>query len=519
MMFLAYFLGAFAFIGGIGLTISSGWLITMASSHPPILTLSVAIVLVRFFGIFRSASRYGERLISHKAVFSRLTKLRVGIYTRIASSSISAARRINSGTAVKTIVDDVERAQEYQLRIKMPHASAVISLITGALLGLWVRPQSLFITVPVSAVLLMIVPALIKSRSEVIARDIEGIENNYTQIVQASVHGVIEAAIYGYLGQNLKASQLEELKIRAKEEILLKAIFGYSTITNFLIAGSVVGFSWLSFALAKIQDIPPVQVTMLIFLPLVIFEAITAWYPNLFTAGKLLKSQRSVDELMQMPIDADQGSQFNEEITSLKVQDVRVAWDSDFMNSVNFELSKGQLLVIRGRSGSGKSTLAMGLLSLLPYKGSIAVNGQELNELNGTNSHIVGTVQKSHIFNTTLRENMKIANQEATDDQIFAALECVELDGLLREFEFGLDTVLGEFGRVISGGEAKRLAIARVLLADADVYILDEPTEHLDTELARRLELSITKWLDQKISIVITHFGWADSDKTLTMAR
>ena len=377
MMFLAYFLGAFAFIGGIGLTISSGWLITMASSHPPILTLSVAIVMVRFFGIFRSAARYGERLISHKAVFSRLTKLRVGIYTRIASSSISAARRFNSGTAVKTIVDDVERAQEYQLRIKLPHASAVISLITGALLGLWVRPQSLFITVPVSALLLMIVPALIKSRSEGIARDIEGIENNYTQIVQSSVHGVAEAAIYGYLDQNLMASQLEELKIRAKEERLLKAIFGYSTLTNFLIAGSVVGFSWLSYALAKDQDFPPVQITMLIFLPLVIFEAITAWYPNLFTAGKLLKSQRSVDELMQVPIDVEQGAHINEEIAWLKAKDVRVAWDSDFMNPVNFELRKGQLLVIRGRSGSGKSTLAMGLLSLLPYKGSISINGDQ----------------------------------------------------------------------------------------------------------------------------------------------
>ena len=134
MMLIAYFLGAFAFIGGIGLTISSAWLITMAASHPPILTLSVSIVMVRFFGIFRSVARYTERLLSHKAVFARLTALRVGIYTKIASSSISTSGRFSSGTAVKTIVDDVERAQEYQLRIKLPYAAAVISLLTGALL-------------------------------------------------------------------------------------------------------------------------------------------------------------------------------------------------------------------------------------------------------------------------------------------------------------------------------------------------------------------------------------------------
>ena len=518
-MLTAYFLGSFAFIGGIGLTISSGWLITMAASHPPILTLSVAIVMVRFFGIFRSAARYAERLMSHKVVFGRLTKLRVGIYSKIAKSSVASSGRYNSGTAVKTIVDDVERAQEYQLRIKLPHSSAVIALITGALLGLWIRPQSLFITVPVSLIFLLVVPSRIKSRSETTARQIEELENEYTDLVQSTVHGVAEAAIYGYLDQNLEASKNQEEKLRLAEEKLLKTTYGYASLTNLVIAGSVVGFSWLAYLLSQSHEIPPVQITMLIFLPLVIFEAITAWYPNLFTAGKLLKSQRSVDELLSSSTDFESEQLFNEEITSLSLEQVTVAWDSDFMKPVSFEAAQGDLLVIRGRSGSGKSTLAMGLLSLLPYKGSISINGQEIKEFGGTNSRIVGTVQKSHIFNTTLRENMKIANQEANDDQIIAALKCVELDQLLSEFAYGLDTVIGEFGRVVSGGEAKRLAIARVLLAKADVYVLDEPTEHLDAALALRLEESISQWLAEKITVVITHSGWNKCDKNLTMAR
>ena len=414
MMLIAYFHGAFAFIGGIGLTISSAWLITMAASHPPILTLSVSIVMVRFFGIFRSAARYTERLVSHKVVFARLTALRVGIYTRIASSSISTSRRFSSGTAVKTIVDDVERAQEYQLRIKLPHASAVISLLTGALLGLWIHPQSLKITLPASAMLLFILPKLIKNKSENIARDIESSENSYTQLIQSSVQGVAEAAIYGYLEENLSASKIEEKKIRSKEENLLKSIFGFSTLTNLLIAGSVVGLSWLAYSLAKTQGIPPVQISMLIFLPLVIFEAITAWYPNLFTAGKLLKSQHSVDQLMQETTEVQQGPQLSEEISSLRAEGVRVAWDVEFMRPIDFDVNKGELLVIRGRSGSGKSTLAMGLLSLLPYSGFLQINNQELCSFNGTSGRIVGTVQRSHIFNTSLRENMKIANQDAT---------------------------------------------------------------------------------------------------------
>ena len=148
MIFASYLLGAFAFIGGIGLTVSSGWLITMAAQHPPILTLTVAIVGVRFFGISRSVSRYAERVVSHKAVFDRLTSLRVTLYQKIAASSIKFVQEFSSSAAVKTLVDDVERAQEYQLRVVLPRAAAVIALITGALLGLWVNVNSIFIIGP-----------------------------------------------------------------------------------------------------------------------------------------------------------------------------------------------------------------------------------------------------------------------------------------------------------------------------------------------------------------------------------
>ena len=161
MIFVSYFLGAFVFIGGIGLTVSSGWLITMAAQHPPILTLMVATAGVRFFGISRSVSRYAERVISHKAVFDRLTSLRVALYQKIAASSIKFVQEFSSSSAVKTLVDDVERAQEYQLRIVLPRASAFIALFTGALLGLWVNFTSIFIIGPAVLLTLIIYPRLI----------------------------------------------------------------------------------------------------------------------------------------------------------------------------------------------------------------------------------------------------------------------------------------------------------------------------------------------------------------------
>ena len=230
-------------------------------------------------------------------------------------------------------------------------------------------------------------------------------------------------------------------------------------------------------------------------------------------------SQRSVDNLLATSNDIEVGQKIESEISRVTAENLTVSWGESFMQPVSFDLSKGEILVVRGRSGSGKSTLAMGLLGLLPYEGSLTFDGNDADGFSDLNSRIVGTVQRSHIFNTSLRENLKIANQEATDTELIQVLTILELDQLLNELAEGLDTVIGDFGRVISGGEAKRLSVARVLLAKADVYILDEPTEHLDDALAGRIEKAIAKRLREKITIVITHTGWEGFHKTLTMRR
>ena len=518
-MFIAYLLGAFAFIGGIGLTVSSGWLITMASTHPPILTLGVSIVSVRFFGIFRSVARYGERLVSHKAVFERLTDLRVDLYKKLVGNSIAVSNVVNSGASVKTLVDDVERAQEYQLRIKLPGSSAILSLVVGTLLGWWVRPESLLITVPASLILLFVFPLLISLFTVPLAEKIEAQEIRYTQIVESSVHGVIEAQIYGYLDQSLAPAVAQELEIVRSEKKLISKSAVFALSTYLIIASAIVGSAWITNSVTNLNQLPAVQIAMLIFLPLVMFEAITMWYPNLFASGKLLASQRAVNELLNMNGESSETVQIEETVTSFACKDVRVSWQAEFMKPFSCEVSKGELLVIRGKSGVGKSTLAMGLLGLLPYTGSITINGKELSSFTDLNQRIVGTVQRSHMFNTSIRENLKVGNSGASDVQIMAVLAMLELDGLVNEMSSGLDTIIGDFGRIVSGGEAKRLAIARTLLSDADIYIFDEPTEHLDHQLAERIEIAITALMKEKIAIVITHLGWNRANKTLTMLR
>ena len=517
MIFVSYLLGAFAFIGGIGLTVSSGWLITMAAQHPPILTLSVAIVGVRFFGISRSASRYAERVVSHKVVFDRLTSLRVSLYKKIATSSIKFVQDFSSSAAVKTLVDDVERAQEYQLRVVLPRVSASIALAAGALIGLWVNFSSILIIGPALVLTLFIYPNLIMRNCEESAGEIENLENTYTNAVETGTYGVTEAQIYGYLDEVQSESTDLADSISKSENLVIKKSLYLNYLTAITIGSTLIALVYLAYRLRLSQDIPEVQVAMLIFLPLVLFEAITTWYPNLFTAGKLTASAASVKRLAESATSLEMPERKLSEISDLEATNLQVAWSHEFMQPVSFKIKRGELLVIRGRSGSGKSTLAMGLLGLLTYRGSLTANGNEVSSCADLSDRIVGTVQRTHIFNTTVRENLKIANPEASDDQIMMVLEILEMTTLINELPNGLDTLIGEFGRTLSGGEAKRLSVARALLSTADVIVLDEPTEHLDTGLGLRIEKSIRAFLNNRILIVITHSGWLSSDATIEM--
>jgi thiol reductant ABC exporter CydC subunit len=517
MIFASYLLSAYAFIGGIGLTISSGWLITMAAHHPPIMTLTVAIVGVRFFGISRSAARYAERVVSHKAVFDRLTAIRTSLYRRITNSSIKFIQEFTSASAVKTLVDDVERAQEYQLRVVLPRVAAVIALITGALLGLWVNFTSILIIGPALLLTLLIYPRLILRNCQRSAVEIERLENEYTRAIEVSTYGITEAQIYGYLAEIQQHSADVAKAISETEQKLIAKSGRLSYLTSVTIGSTLVALVILAFNLRQNEYIPAVQVAMLIFLPLVLFEAVTAWYPNLFAAGKLTASAASVSALASEISTEPERVEKISTITELVAKDLQVNWGKEFMKPVSFKVKRGELLVIRGRSGSGKSTLAMGLLGLLPFRGNLIANGTELDNQKELVGHIVGTVQRSHIFNTTVRENLLIANPDCSDDELLKVLAMVELTDLIGELANGLDTQIGEFGRALSGGEAKRLSVARALLSSAEVIILDEPTEHLYLELAHRIESSIRSHLSDRVLIVITHSGWHEHDATIEM--
>lgn len=513
-MWLAAFLGALAFIGGSGLTISSAWLITMASQQPPILTLTVAIVMVRFFGIFRSVARYGERIVSHSAVFNRLTTLRSVLFDKLSQSGIELARDLNSGATVKAIVDDVERAQEYALRITLPYRSAQLAVTAGVAVGIWIHGETLYFTVPAALLTLWVIPRYIKRICRDSATRIEELENAYSQSILDSSEGIVEASIYGYLAESLNEAHQIEQELLDNETRLARRSASANLVTLLTFGGSLTAALLLARDLQMSGEISLVGIAMLIFLPLVFFESIIAWYPNLFAAGKLIVAQSRIESL-SAKTNENLHSQVSllERVKDLSVRDVQVSWGQSFMRPVSFTATPGSVVVLRGASGVGKSTLALGLLGALSYRGSATINGCEVSSISNLSHLMVGSLQQGHIFNTSIRENLKIADQALPDAALLRILKMVEISHL------SLDTVVGEFGRPLSGGEAKRIGLARALLSPAPILILDEPTEHLEEDLALRIEERVLKHFGDRILVIITHSGWGKAGRSVTLTR
>jgi len=504
---LAIALGSFALIGGTGLTVSSAWLITMASQHPPILTLGVSIVMVRFFGIFRSVARYGERVISHEAIFRKLTGIRVQLFTafanRISGASHSIARQS------KAVVDDVERAQEFHLRVTLPGISAAVAGVVTILLALWISPFLILYVLAVSVIFAFIIPAGVRRLLDPIAIAIEERENNFAVEIAASAHAMAEADIYGYGDAYRDTLRNTASELRNLERRYFALTSALTLLVLSTLGGSLVG---VSLALMHRENLLPIQISMALFLILVGFEGYTTWFPNLFLSGKNRRASQVIENLSQQGLTEKIDTKAPLDMT-LRAKNCEAHWEESFLHPLSFELKPGETLLITGPSGVGKSTFASALLGFSRYSGSLTIGGIEVREIAELNRYISASLQNGHIFNTSLRENLKIANDLADDVQLERILLALELEYI------SLDEVLGEFGRTLSGGEAKRVAVARALLADAPIVILDEPLEHLDHERALRIQDVISDLAAQKSLIVITHSPWLQYSRKLVLAR
>ena len=269
------------------------------------------------------------------------------------------------------------------------------------------------------------------------------------------------------------------------------------------------------------------NLAVVVLLPLISFEIVQA-LPT--AAISLVRARASADRVIELldtvdPVpDPAESASLSALPNALTAHNLRVTWpgsDAPAVTDFNLDLSPGRRIALVGPSGSGKSTIAAALVKFLPHEGDIELGEVNVDELTGDDirRRVCLLAQDSHIFDNTVAANVRLAVPTATDEQVMEALNRAELGTWVDSLPRGLDTSVGEHGAQLSGGQRQRLALARVLLADPQIAIFDEPTEHLDLQTADQLMTDILAVRAGGATLVITHTlaGLGDVDEVIVL--
>ncbi|GIE36452.1 ABC transporter [Actinoplanes italicus] len=505
-------LGAGSSLAGILLTGAAAWLLVRASSLPPVLSLSAAVVLVRGSAVARPLLRYLERLVSHEVAFERLGRQRATVYADLIPH-VPGPRLHRRGDLLTKLVDDVDAGTDGLLRGRLPAASAAVTAVICLGAVAWIAPVAL---VAVTAGLVI---------SGVLAPAVAGWQADRqeaaTSTARAALRDAMVETVDGAeeLGAGGGRPDVPGERSRALALLEARAARAAGLATAIAHAGWGTAVAGVAVTLTGVT-LSAEWSAVLLLAAVVLGETIVA-LPEAAIARRraaaarsrvgMLTSDHAVDPParrgrngpgQKSPEEAGRGG-------PVRVEGLTAGWDAGrapVLDGLELRLTAGSRTAITGRSGCGKSTLAAVLAGLLaPRAGIVEVGG---------NAVLVGD-ETAHVFASTVRENLRLASPAATDSQLEAVLARVGLGGMR------LDAWLGTGGGTISGGQRRRLATARALLADPALLILDEPTEGIDEEGARDLMADLLDAASGRTVLVFAHReeGLDLVDRTFELGR
>ncbi|WP_414703433.1 thiol reductant ABC exporter subunit CydC [Propionicimonas sp.] len=483
----------------------SAWLLSRAAEHPPVLYLEAAAVGVRFFGISRGGFRYLERLVGHDVALRLQSALRLETYARLARTTLLGRRR---GDLLARVIADVEAIQDLVVRVWIPFASSAgVLLVTVAAIAFF-SPGSALVLLATSVVAAAVVPWVARTasaRADAIALPLRG---ELADAARELTRTAADLVAYGAAGSRLDAFAAVDEKLR-QASARSAWIRGVGTAAQVLAAGAAV-IGALAIAGNQVHDgtLAPVMLAVAVLTPLALHEALS----TLITSAQIRTRARAALQRVSEVLDAepvgagdltDPGTPVDH--PGLDVRDLAVGWPGqpEIVTGLTFGVRAGEKVAIVGPSGIGKTTVAATILGLIPARqGEVVTRGR-----------IGYLAQDAHIFTTTITENVRIGNRDATDAEIADALARAGLD-------LDPNRQVGEGGESLSGGEARRVALSRLLVGKYQVMILDEPTEHLDAATATALIDDIWAGSDERPVLVITHDPAlvARCDRLITLA-
>ncbi len=504
--------GAVATGSAVALLAVSAWLIATAAQQPSITALSVAVVATRALGVTRGLARYLERLVTHDAALRTLADVRVRVFRRLAATGL----RLRSGDLVTRLVSDVDGVQDLLVRGLAPPLSALLTGAGAVVLALVVlTPAGLLLA---AGLLLggLAVPLAAAAAGRGPGRRRAAARAELSAATVDALHGAPDLLAYGALDGAVA-------RVVAADAVLTRTarsdarLLGLGAGASALLAGlTVAGTLLLGVAAVEAGTLSTVPLAVLVLVALGSFEvvaplpAVATRLGALRAAGARLFAVLDAEPAVRLRTGAPGRPDAGRPEPGLRIRGLSVRYGPDepwALRDLDLDLPPGRRVAVVGPSGAGKSTLAAVLFRFRdPDAGSVHLDGVDLTALEPERARAVisGVPQDPHVFAGTVRANLLLARPGATDAELTAVLDRVRLTGALAPAG-GLDADTGVRGDRLSGGMRRRLALARALLADPRVLVLDEPTAHLDPATRDAVLDDVLAATEGRTVVLITH--------------
>ena len=507
-------LGAATVLCGVGLMATAGYLISRASERPAILSLTVAIVLVRAFGIARPLFRYLERLASHDLAFRALAGARVRAYERLEPLAPAQLEGYRDGDLLSRMVADVDSLQDLHLRGLDPPLVALAAGTVSVVAAAFVLPASAAVLAVGLVAAAIAAPAVAVATGRRDGRSQAPARGELTAEMVELLHGGAELVAYG-----CEAPRLERVRDCDRRLVRLARTAalgdGAGDALRLAITGlTVAGVLATAIAAHASGHLDGPMIALLGLLALASFEAVQPLPQAARALGETLAAGRRLLEVTSRrprvsdPVDPAMLPAGPLEVALEHVR-VRLApGEPVVLDDVSLRLEPGQRVALLGPSGVGKSTIANLLLRFVdPEEGRVTLAGRDLRAYRQEDVRraIAVVSQDTYLFSTSIIENVRLARPEASDDEVMTALRRTGIGDWVEGLPAKGATLVGENGRELSGGQRQRVGVARALLSDARVLVFDEPTAHLDPPGAEALVSELVAVAGERSVLLITH--------------
>jgi ATP-binding cassette subfamily C protein CydCD len=539
---LSVLLGALTVGSNVGLMGTSAYLISVAALHPELGALQVAISGVRFFGIARGGFRYAERLTTHNVTFRLLARLRTWFYQALEPLAPARLMQYHSGDLLARILADVEILENFYVRAIAP--SLVATVIAAGMVFFFSRYDlTLALVYLVFQIGLGVgIPLLAWFLSRRVGMELVSQRGKLQTHLVDGIQGLAELLAFGR-GADFSKGLFAEGKVYGQIQRRLASLTGFSNALVILLVNlGIMTVLALTVGLAAVVKIPGIMLAVLTLSALAGFEAVMPLSITAQTLSSSLQAARRLFEIVDEepvvrdPLIANQPSLLQTYIAKNESRypnyELQLSHLTFFypkskvpaLYDVSFQLPPGKRIAILGPSGAGKSTLKNLILRFWDYsQGHILLNNRDLHEfLQEEVRELINIIsQRTYFFNDSIRQNLLLARPAASEAEVVNAAQRAQIHDFIVGLPKGYETIIGERGYRLSGGERQRLAIARALLKNAPIFLLDEPTANLDAVNEKHILDELFKLTIGQSLLLITHrlVGLENMDEILVLDR